>query len=141
MGGMSVHYQEDGTPGIVDQSLEELKEALAVHPPIDHHEAQRTLSADRRDHVQAETTACTLHDRRLSDRCPGAAAVVVGADARFVAEEDLSPFLPGQLLDGRELHLPPARYSGFWGLRPMRRSNRPTALSLRLTCHSRQISS
>jgi hypothetical protein len=31
--------------------------------------------------------------------------VVVGADARFVAEEDLGAFLPGQLLDGRELDL------------------------------------
>src|SRR5215471_15952312 len=44
--------------------------------------------------------------------CPTAAQVlpllVVGADTRFVAEEDLSAFLPGQLLDGRELNLPPA---------------------------------
>src|SRR5215471_16449557 len=105
---MSVHHQEGGPLGIVDQPLQELDEALAVHPSLDHHEAQRTLGSDRRDHVQAEAAAAALHLWRLPDGCPGGAAVVVGADARFVAEEDLSTLLPGQLLDSQELDLPPA---------------------------------
>ncbi len=55
----------------------------------------------------AETATAALHYLRLQDRCPGGPTVVLGADPRFVAEEDLSPFLLGQLLNGRELNLAP----------------------------------
>src|ERR1700756_653372 len=54
MGRMTVDDEKDRMLGVVHEAAEEFAEPLRVDGPLDHHEPQFPLGADRRKHVQAE---------------------------------------------------------------------------------------
>ena len=61
-------------------------------PTTDIGAAEFALWAHCRNHVQQKATPRNFHDRRLSQRSPSRACVIVRADARFVREINPDPF-------------------------------------------------
>src|SRR4051794_25906089 len=81
----------------------------AVKRSLKNAKLQTPLVRDRRDHVRAEALAAPLHERGLSDRRPGAAGAVVGAQPHLVRPQDQRSLPVGAPLQLRVALVQPAR--------------------------------
>ena len=99
MGGVAVHNEKHHPACALNQPLDEVDKDPRAHLALDSHEPKLPLGTDGREHSEAEPGARGADYRRGPLRCPGGAAMMVRADTRFVAKEDLGLLLPRQAPD------------------------------------------
>jgi len=89
------HDQIDIAHDLFQQPLQERRKDGCLELTLEHHEGERPLIGDGREHVASEALAGGPHDRGLSDRSIARPSHVVTAQPHFVAPINGGVFLLG----------------------------------------------
>ena len=101
MGLQPIHDQEYLAGRLAQQSLQERDEQPGRHRLLVGHEVNRSVVADRRDHVHPDVWAGYIDPRRLSLSGVGPSRLLVGRCAGLIAPVDLRTLTGCPLLDPR----------------------------------------
>jgi hypothetical protein len=91
--------------------LTEMDKDRPVDLTLGQHEAPAAAGAHCRDHIHRTPLARTSHHGRFAPNAPGRSRMAIGSHARFVAEIDLRPRVPGLVANRRILLLQPLPHS------------------------------
>src|SRR3954452_4603569 len=101
VGLQPIHDQEDLPSRLAEQALQERDEQRGCHGLLVSHEMDRSLVADRRDHVHPDVWVGYVDPRRLPLSGVAPSRLLVGRRASLVAPVDLRTLTGSPLFDRR----------------------------------------